>query len=482
MTLLDLKAILPLVILAIAAVVLVLQLSITRRHSISLFLSLIGLIAAFLSLKESMALAPYSLSSLVLVDSYALMFSGVIIAVAIVVCVMLYTYLSRREEHREEMYPLLLLATLGSVVLTMAGNFVTLILGLETLTISLYVMIGYMRNNLDSLEAAVKYLILAAASSAFLLFGMALIYAELGSMDFQVLALSLNTNMSYRELYLLIGSTFVIVGVGFKLGVVPFHMWTPDVYQGAPAPVTAFVATVSKTAVVALLLRYMTHFGLSSNRTIVIILGLIAVASMIAGNALALMQSNLKRLLAYSSIAHLGYILVAIIVGGALATEATVFYVLVYSFTTLGAFGLIGYVSDAENELTSIDAYRGLFWRRPGIALVLAVMILSLAGIPLTAGFIGKFYLLDAGVSGEYWTLVIILAVASTIGLFYYLRVIAAMLASGDSAVDGSSPVKMTALGTAVLTFITVVVIYLGIQPAGVLELIHRMIFEFFTV
>ncbi len=482
MTLLDIKAILPLVVIATMTIILVLQLSIRRQHAVSLVLSLFGLLAALWSLRQSSAIAPYNLGSLLLIDSYALIFSGLIIAVAVLVCVMMYTYLLRRDEHREEIYPLILLATLGSIVLTMAGNFVTLILGLETLTIALYVMIGYLRSEHSSLEAGVKDLILAAASSAFLLFGMALIYAELGSMQFQVLALSLNANIDYRQLFVLAGTALVIVGAGFKLGVVPFHMWTPDVYQGAPAPVTAFIATVSKTAMVALLLRYMTQFGLTSNPTILFILGLIAVTSMIAGNILALMQSNLKRLLAYSSIAHLGYVLVAIIVGGSLATEATVFYMIAYSFTTLGAFGLIGYISNGEYEITDLDAYRGLFWRRPAVASVLSVMVLSLAGIPLTAGFIGKFYLLDTGVSAEYWTLVIVLVIASTIGLYYYLRVIAAMLATDESTAQAGSLEQITAVGTAVLTFITAVVIYLGILPAGLQAMIHRLIFDFFTV
>jgi NADH-quinone oxidoreductase subunit N len=311
---------------------------------------------------------------------------------------------------------------------------------------------------------------------------MGLIYAEVGSMAFPVLTMKMTAGTGQRELFILVGTALVIVGAGFKLGVVPFHMWTPDVYQGAPAPVTAYIATVSKTAMVALLLRYLTTLGYLEGGAIAYILALIAGASMLAGNLLAIMQSNLKRLLAYSSIAHLGYLLVAVIVGGRTATEAIIFYVIAYSFTTIGAFGLVGYVSGGDGEAATIDNYRGLFWRRPAIATVLTFMMLSLAGIPLTAGFIGKFVLLSTGASGNAWTLVIVLVVASTIGLYYYLRVIAAMLSTSSEQSKEATLQPVTGIGTAVLTVVTVVVIYLGVQPTAVMDVIHRMLSGLFPI
>src|SRR5205823_6514881 len=217
--------------------------------------------------------------------------------------------------------------------------------------------------------------------------------------------------------------------LGFKLAVVPFHMWTPDVYEGAPAPVTAFVATVSKGAVVALLLRYLVQTGASTYRPVLLALSLIAVASMLVGNVLALLQHNVKRLLAYSSIAQLGYLLVALVAGGPRAAEAVTYYMVAYMVTTLCAFGSVTVLSGTTADADTLEVYRGLFWRRPGVAVVLAAALLSLAGMPLTAGFVGKFYVLAAGVESALWLLVVLVVCNSALGLFYYLRLVVTMCA-----------------------------------------------------
>jgi NADH-quinone oxidoreductase subunit N len=226
----------------------------------------------------------------------------------------------------------------------------------------------------------------------------------------------------------LAGIVLMITGIGFKLAVVPFHLWTPDVYQGAPLPVTAFVATVSKGGVFAFLLRWL-HAGSATTGALPLVLTIIAIASMLAGNLLALRQTNIKRLLAYSSIAHMGYFLVAVVAGGDLGPAAATYYLAAYIVTILGAFGSLLVLSHSTRETETFDDVRGLFWRRPVLASVFTCMLLSLAGIPLTAGFLGKFYVLTAGASAAAWTLIIVLIVSSTIGLVYYLRVIVAMFA-----------------------------------------------------
>ncbi len=479
MSMADLNAILPLIILAGATGLLVVQMSLRRSHVTALVITVVGLALSFRSLFMVHDDIPYSLNGLLIMDAYALLFSGLIMVVAAVVSLMVFSYLLRRREHREEMYILILIATIGSIVLTAANHFVTFILGLETLTIPLYVMIGYLRHEQLSLEAGIKYLILAATSSAFLLFGMGLIYAELGSMEFAVLAERMSVILPFKDLVVLAGTALVIVGAGFKLGVVPFHMWTPDVYQGAPAPVTAYIATVSKTAMAALLLRYVIELDLYTNSHVVLLLSAISIASMLVGNLLALLQSNLKRLLAYSSIAHLGYLLVAIISGGEAAVEATIFYMMAYSVTTLGAFGIIAFVSGADEELTVIETYRGLFWRRPALAVVFSVMLLSLAGIPLTAGFIGKFLLIGAGVGAAKWVLVLVLVLGSAIGLYYYLRVMAVMLSSKQQTSEAPLLQSPAVIGSLVLVFLTAAVIYLGISPGSVLSAIRDTLGDF---
>jgi NADH-quinone oxidoreductase subunit N len=339
-------------------------------------------------------------------------------------------------------------------------------------------MIAYPRTDRRALEAGVKYLILAAASSAFLLFGMALVYAELGTMEFGRMAAVLTSRVNLDQRLLLAGLAMMVTGIGFKLAVVPFHMWTPDVYEGAPAPVTAFVATASKGAMFALLLRYFIETGAYAYRPILLAFGAIAITSMIAGNLLALMQDNVKRILAYSSIAHLGYLLVAFLAGGAWAVEAAAFYLVAYFVTTLGAFGVVTVLSDRRRDADALADYRGLFWSRPWLAVIFTAMLLSLAGIPLTAGFVGKFYVLAAGVGSALWTLVVVLVVGSAIGLYYYLRIVVVMFAPatpGPKETPALAPVFPVA-GRVVLAVLTLLLAWFGVYPAPLMRLIQATV------
>jgi NADH-quinone oxidoreductase subunit N len=255
-----------------------------------------------------------------------------------------YSYLEKHEGHHEELYLLLVLATLGCTVLAAASHFASFFLGIELLSVSLYALAAYLRHSDRSVEAGVKYLILAAVSSAFILFGMALVYAGTGSMAFPEIA-ARAAIAGGRSLSFLAGIGMIIVGLGFKLAVVPFHLWTPDVYEGAPAPVTAFIATASKGAVFALVLRYFIAVDVHRHAPLLAILTSIAVASMFAGNLLALLQTNVKRILAYSSISHLGYLLVTMLASGPLAATAAAFYLTAYFVTTLSAFGVVAALS-----------------------------------------------------------------------------------------------------------------------------------------
>jgi NADH-quinone oxidoreductase subunit N len=263
----------------------------------------------------------------------------------------------------------------------------------------------------------------------------------------------------------------LLVAIGFKLAVVPFHMWTPDVYQGAPAPIAAFVATVSKGAVVALLFRMFPHDQLTAWLYAAFVAA--AVASMIAGNLLALMQQNVKRILGYSSIAHMGYLLVAFVAGGPSAADAAAFYLATYFVTTLGAFGVVTLISSPDGDAEALDNYRGLFWRRPLLAGVFALMVLSLAGLPLTAGFQGKFALIYAGVAGARWMPVIVLVCTSTVGLYYYLRIVAVLFARSP---ERSGTMRHLPLfGRLAVAGLTLAVLWLGILPGAVIDAIRAM-------
>jgi NADH-quinone oxidoreductase subunit N len=464
----DIIAVLPLLLIAGASIVVMLGIAFQRSHALAAGLTFVGLAATFISIYAAAPLAPRQVTSLLLIDRYALFYMGLIVASAAAVAVLSYPYFENHDGHREELYLLLLIATLGCAVLVASSHFVSFLLGLEILSISLYAMIAYLKDYKLALEAGIKYLILASASSAFLLFGMALIYGAVGTMEFSRIG---KLSASGSEFALLLpGIALTVTGIGFKLGVVPFHLWTPDVYQGAPAPVAAFVATTSKSAMVALLLRYFYLSGALEYRAVFLVFAAIAIASMCAGNLLALLQTNVKRILAYSSIAHFGYILVAFLAGGTMAIEAVSFYLVAYTVTILAAFGIVTVLSGSERDADQLEDYRGLFWRRPVIAGVFSAALLSLAGIPATMGFVGKFYVLAAGAAVAAWPLIIILVITSVAGLFYYLRIVVAIY----SAAAEHAPIQRVSRGGAfILVALMILLIWFGVYPTPLLNLIR---------
>ena len=467
----PLMPILPLIVVSAASVVVMLAVACYRNHRLTHSLALAAIVLALATLPAISSQLPAQVTTLLLIDGYALFFSGLILLSALVVTLFSYDYLKGRRESPDEYYILLLTATLGSMILVAASHFASFFLALEVLSVSLYALIAYDRRPLMT-EAGVKYLVLAAASASFLLFGMALIYAQLGTMSFPEIALKL-PSAGAPDLVCLVAMVMIVVGIGFKLSLVPFHMWTPDVYQGAPSPITAYIATVSKGAVFALLLRYFSGVELHAYGSLFVIFTIIAIISMFAGNLLALFQTNIKRLLAYSSIAHLGYLLVAFLSSGPLRVSAVTFYLVAYFVMTLGAFGVVTVLSGKENDAEQIEEYYGLFARRPGLAVTFTAMLLSLAGMPLTAGFIGKFYLVAAGVGSMLWLLVIILLVNSAIGLFYYLRVIAVMYVRDPE--PGTTARAGLLASSLVLAALLVALVSLGVYPTPVLEMIQAI-------
>ncbi|MDQ2946473.1 MAG: NADH-quinone oxidoreductase subunit N [Acidobacteriota bacterium] len=474
MTASDILALLPLLLVAATSVVVMLAAAMHRSHALAFGLTLAGLASAFCSIFFG---HPRQVTALLIIDSYALFFMGLIVAASFAVALLAYGYLARREGNREEFYVLILVATLGAMVLTASTHFASFFLGLEILSVALYSLISYLHGRALPVEAGIKYLVLAAASAAFLLFGMALIYADLGTMEFARMAQLLASKVAVDPTLLLPGVALIVTGIGFKLALVPFHMWTPDVYEGAPAPVTAFVATVSKGGMFALLLRYFHQSGAHNFAPVFLVFSIIAVASMLAGNLLALLQNNVKRILAYSSIAHLGYLLVAFQIGGPLGGGAAAFYLVAYFVMTLGAFGVVTVLSERQRDADLLEDYRGLFWRRPTLALVFTAMLLSLAGIPLTVGFLGKFYIITAGASVGAWALILILVITSTIGLFYYLRIVVTLYqqpATSDRAHE-PTPRKAPA-ATLALAALTVILVWLGIYPIALLRVIQNAI------
>ncbi len=469
----DFIALLPLLIIAATAIVVMLAVAVRRSHALSALLTLVGLGVAFASLRIAVGAAPRQVTPLLVIDDYALFYMGLIVAASMAVVLLSYSYFEKIEGERDELYILMLAATLGSMVLVASSHFVSLFLGLELLSVPLYGMIAYPYHRPLPLEAGIKYLVLAAVSAAFLVFGMALIYGTFGTMQFGAIAAAL-TNPGFDRPMVLGGMTLIVTGFGFKLAVVPFHLWTPDVYQGAPAPVTAYVATVSKGAMFALLLRYFYRSGAHDLGAVSLVFAIIAIASMFAGNILALLQTNVKRILAYSSIAHLGYLLVAFQASGLLGPTAVTVYLVAYFVTTLGAFGVVSVLSDGTREADTLEDYRGLFWRRPVLAAVFTAMLLSLAGIPVTAGFIGKFYVVAAATSVAMWSQVVILVITSAIGLYYYLQIVAALYAPAPEAPSPQPTLAVS--GAVVLAVLTGCLLLFGLFPQSLLGLIRQAV------
>jgi NADH-quinone oxidoreductase subunit N len=471
----DLVAIAPLIVVSATVVMLMLAVALRRAHNLAAGLTWAGLAAALLSLGPAWSAAPHQVAPLLVIDQYGLLYMALVLAGSLAAAVFAHGYQRRHDSPPEEFYLLLLLATLGSCVLVVSSHFISLFLGLEILSVALYALIAYPRLRQEPVEAGIKYLVLGSASAAFLLFGMALAYAQLGTMSLGRLASAIGGGSIASDPLIALGVALMLTGAGFKLGVVPFHLWSPDVYEGAPAVVGGFIATVSKASMVALVFRYFAGVNISNYRSVLVALSAIAIASMFAGNLLALLQNNLKRILAYSSISHLGYVLVAIQVPGRQAAEAAAYYLAAYLITLLLAFGAIAVLSGGETDSDRLEDYRGLFWRNPLPAAALTAALLSLAGIPLTAGFIGKFYIVAAGVEAALWPLVIILIVTSVIGLFYYLRVVVTIY--GDVPPEfASSPRRQFAApagGQIALSALLVALLVFGVYPAPVMAMIR---------
>lgn len=465
----DFLCLVPLMIIAGTPVMMILFTAFKRSYKIIYGFSLAAFIVAFLSIFLILPAVPHIVSPVFIFDGFTIFFFGIIIFASLLVTILSHRYLIYQESEREEYFIILFTATLGSLILAAASNFVTLFLGLETLSISLYILIAYRRSRGNSIEAAVKYLVLASVSSAFLLFGMGLIYLNTGALEFSRVALVLKST-AYSTPLLLTGFSMMMVGIGFKLALVPFHMWTPDVYEGAPVPVTAFIATVSKGAVMAVLLRFFYAIYGFRNYNFILLITIIAILTMFIGNLLAIRQQNLKRILAYSSIANMGYLLVTLLMGSKEGISSAVFYIVSYIITTLGAFGVITLLSGRDNDADNLGDYTGLFWKRPWVAAVLTLSLLSLAGIPITTGFMAKFYLVFTGINSGLWLLVISLIINSVIGLYYYLRVITTLFSSANEVIF--PPISFA--GTLVLGMVTLAMLWLGINPEGAIHFIAQ--------
>ena len=469
----SMMALMPILMLSLTVVVLMIQASIKRDQSIAWMITGIGFLVSLWAAGYARGFTQ-TVTVLLSVDDWGLYFTTLVLLASVVTLVLSKDTFSPEGERKEEFYLLLVLSVLGAVVLIQSTHMVSLLLGMELMGVALYAMIAFPERGQLPLEAAIKYLVLSACASAMLLYGFALLYAATGDLSYAGIGTKAILAYAQNPVLVISGTVLVLAGICFKLSLVPFHMWTPDVYEGAPTPVTGFLATVSKGAVFVALARFFIEGQLYQYSSLIGVLSMVAIASMLIGNLLALKQNNVKRLLAYSSIAHFGYLLVVLVAlayqDGPLVNEAITFYLGAYILTTLLAFSVVATIAGEEEEKNDITFFEGLFWRKRIQAIGLTVAMLSFAGIPLTAGFMGKFYIISVGIQSGLWWLLAALVMGSAIAIYYYLRIIFAM--SKASKISSDSPTQAQDLLVIVLV---AMVIMLGSWPQPFIEIAGRL-------
>ena len=478
----------PLIVVVLGMVVLLWDLALRDNKRVLVWVSIGGLIGAAIAAGGTAFTGgtTYAFGNGMISDSRGNLFNIILCVIAALSILMSERYLEQKDINHGEFYALILFSTSGAMMMAMSNDLVNVFLGLEILSIALYILSGFARREQRSEESAVKYFLLGSFASGFLLYGTALIYGAVGMVatanqgllagqsftNFETISqvLRVSPQLATSPIFV-VGIALIIVGLGFKASIVPFHVWTPDVYEGAPTPVTAFMSAAAKVGAFAAFIRVFEMLIIEQGTTVgaeaaaaaapyEAILWVLAAATMVVGNVLAVRQSNIKRMLAYSSIAHAGYILVGILagsMGNELSQSAVLYYLFAYSFMNLGAFAVVIWLGRGGQEYLDIKDYTGLAREKPGAAAVMAIFMLSLAGIPPTAGFFGKLYLFLGAVGTGRDSLIILACLgllASVIGVFYYLRIIVQMyFEQGEQSFAGVSPgfaVQATAIIAAI--------------------------------
>jgi NADH-quinone oxidoreductase subunit N len=464
----------PLILLSVGILVLMLQTSWQRNARMAQGLTLLSLL---ITLAAHCYWYPDQSQTLTLLfehEPVGAFFSLLLLLASLSVALLQGPYSGgQSREVSEEFYLLLLLSTLGALLLVMARHVAGVLISIELMSLSMLAMLAYNRQRRDSLEGAIKYLLLSGAATSLILLGFGILYAVTGQLLLADM-LAVNSGILGKA-----GMVLVLAALAFKLSLVPLHFWTPDVYQGAPLNSTLLLTTLSKAAVFALLIKLMLMVPDGSAGDLTRMLSWMAIASMLLGNWLALQQHNLKRLMAYSAIAHMGYVLVAAIVAmelnHRLVLEATAYYLLAYLIASILIFSVLANLSrlDDDKDIDQLSQIRGLFWQHPWLAIILILAFLSLAGMPVTVGFIGKFYLLTLAVGVSAWWLISAMLIGSAVGLYYYLRVIFALFAE---PVQQRHSTPAFYLSKVWLALIAVSLLVLGLLPGLLGDQLHKLL------
>lgn len=438
------------------------------------YLSIAGILVTLYSLTIGWGAPQDGFSGSVVQDNFAIFFKGIFLVSAAMSILITDQYLQREGCNQGEVYPLMLFATVGMMLMASGTDLMTIFLGLEVLSVSLYVLAGFNRGSIRSNEAGLKYFLLGAFSTGFLLYGMALTYGATGTTKVVKIAAAAQSGMVSSNLMLVAGMLLMATGFAFKVAAAPFHMWTPDVYEGAPTPITAFMSVGPKAAGFAAFLRVLLVALPVFKAEWSSLLWVLAVLTMTVGNITALYQQNIKRMLAYSSIAHAGYILVGFTAGNAVGTSGILFYMLSYAFMNIGAFAVIILVGKKGEENNNLADYAGFGYKHPALGVAMCVFLFSLAGIPPAAGFVGKFYLFSGAIQAGYIWLAIIGVLNSAASVYYYLRVMIYMYFKEPT--EDFNWVKLSPAFIICLIIAIAGVMIPGVVPGTILELAQKAI------
>ena len=474
----EYSVLLPPIVLIVGALVLLMAASLFRRRFGAGVYAGLSAVSGLVALGASAKLwdrvtedgAFTAVSGAVAADGFSTFFLVLLSCTVVLGALLGEAYVRRENLPAPEFFVLLLLSASGGMLMAQANDLIVLFLGLEILSIALYVLAGYHAAREASREAAMKYFVLGAFSSAIFLYGIALVYGATGSTNLAEIATFLAENVLLRNGVLLAGMGLLLVGLGFKVAAVPFHTWTPDVYQGSPSPVTGFMAAAAKAAGFAGLLRVFFTAFQSQQLDWRPIIFVIAVLTIVVGSVVAVVQTDIKRMLAYSSISHAGYVLVGLQAASNDGIAGSLFYLLAYTFMVIGSFAVVTLVGRRGDDRHSLDDYRGLAARRPGLALAFTVFLMAQAGVPFTSGFLAKFYVISAAVDRHSYALAIVAMLGAAVAAFFYLRVIVLMYgapAEGEE-VPAGIPIPRTAAAALAITLVFTLVV--GLLPAPVID------------
>lgn len=474
----NILSILPILVLAgFGMIVLLVDVLSSRKlggKNFLAYISLIGIITAAILTKNSTSTTLFSFSETIIIDNYSLFFNFIFLLSTGLIIMISHSYIKREEINYGEYYALILFSTIGMMLMASGADLLNIYIGLEVMSISIYILTGFKRSKLISNEASLKYFLLGAFATGFLLFGISIIYGSTGTINLNQIACFIAEKGGRPDPLMLMGMGLIIIGLGFKVASVPFHAWVPDVYEGAPTAVTAFMSVGPKAAGFAVFLRiFLTAFG-SIHYEWQKIIYILAILTMTTGNIIAIAQVNIKRMLAYSSIAHAGYLLIALVAANNMGVSGTLFYVLSYTFMNIGAFAIVIILSKKGDEFIQINDYAGLGLKHPLLAIAMSIFMLSMAGVPPTAGFVGKFYIFSAAIKSGYIGLAIIGVINAVISVYYYLRIMVIMYMKEPAR--EFNPLTISPLIIAAIVISVIGTLQLGIFPSKVMEMAQQSI------